>query len=374
MHRPLKSAATPIPTTRAWVAILVVQLLLLLSACRAEPEATGPGIPGTGDPVEFIRLEGITTANQYGGALDEDLARWQQELPDIQDVRIPSSADDHEQPALWLPPEGEGARPLLVVLHTWSTEYLQNIGIPFGHWARDMGWAMIHPNFRGANDNPDATGSDLAVQDVIDAVDFAADEASIDESRVYLIGFSGGGYKSLLMAGRHPDRFAAAAAWVPIHNLTDWYEHHVATSPGAAYIEQISQSCGGDPTAVEAAAESCRERSPSAHLDAARDAGIPIYIGHGLSDDIVPPSHAARAFNQLADEGDRLDDSQIQALTEYRLPDDLSGETQATTYFADQDPEVLFARESASAMLVLFEGEHDMVYHPGLEWMIRQTE
>lgn len=45
---------------------------------------------------------------------------------------------------------------------------------------------------------PPATGSDLAVQDVLDAVDFAAQEGGIDPERVFVVGFSGGGVMSLL--------------------------------------------------------------------------------------------------------------------------------------------------------------------------------
>lgn len=361
----IRRSASPI---RSWAAATGVSLGLLLAACEQQIPVSPEGPAG-----EFARLDGVTTANLYGDAFDEGLDRWREELPRIQEVRIPSSEDGHEQPALWQPPEGDEPRPLLVVLHTWSTEYLQHIGIPFGHWADAMNWAMIHPNFRGANDNPDATGSELAVQDVLDAVDYATANAGIAEDKVYVIGFSGGGYKALLMAGRHPDRFAAAAAWVPIHDLTEWYRHHTEIDPSASYIEHIEQSCEGSPTADDQARERCDQRSPSSHLDGAQAAGIPIYIGHGLSDEVVPPSHAGRAFNQLAREDDRLDESQIEALGENRLPEELQGEIGAETYFTDADPEVLFARASGPVTLVLFEGDHDMVYHPGLEWMIEQT-
>jgi predicted esterase len=350
-----------------WTAALAVGALLAVTACAPANDEEADTTPEI--DTDFVRLDGITTANEYGDAFDEGLERWQEEIPNIQDVRITSTADDHEQPALWLPAPESGA-PLLLVLHTWSTEYLQHIDIPLGQWAEQMGWAMIHPNFRGANDNPDATGSELAVQDVLDSVDFAAEEGAIDTDQVYVIGFSGGGYKALLMAGRHPDRFAAAVAWVPIHDLNEWYAHHVATDPEAHYIDHISSSCEGSPATDPAARESCAQRSPVTHLDGAREAGVPVYIGHGLSDPIVPPSHAALAFNQLADEADRLSDEEVEAIGNNELPGHLDGSIDTETYFGDDDPEALFARRSAAATFVLFEGEHDMVYHPGLEWIV----
>jgi predicted esterase len=318
---------------------------------------------------DFPRLDGVTTAEDYAPFGDEGIGRWREDVPGIERVRIPSTMDDHEQPALWLPPGGDGPQPLLVVVHSWSTDYLQHLGIPFAEWAEESGWGMIAPDFRGVNDKPEATGSELAVQDVIDSIDFAAGEADIDEDRVFIVGFSGGGLMSLLMAGRHPDRFAGAVAWVPILDLVAWYEYNVKERPDAHYPGHIRASCGGDPTADASAREQCEQRSPRTHLDAAREAGVPVYIGHGLSDPIVPPTHSLLAFDQLAGDGEAVEDDVREAVADNRLPDEAQGSLEAETYFGDDDPEVFYARQAGPVTVVLFEGEHDMVYNPGLEWM-----
>jgi hypothetical protein len=39
--------------------------------------------------------------------------------------------------------------------------------------------------------------------------------------------------------------------------------------------------------------------------------------------------------------------------------------------FRSDVPEVLFARTSGPVTLVVFDGEHDVAYHPGLEWAHR---
>jgi dipeptidyl aminopeptidase/acylaminoacyl peptidase len=278
--------------------------------------------------------------------------------------------DDHEQPLLWLPPpEDAEEAPLLVLVHSWSFGYLQNIGIPFAQWAEDHGWGLVAPQFRGPFDGPEATGSDLAVQDVVDAIDFALESGDLDADRVYVIGVSGGGMMSLLMAGRHPERFSGAAAWVPIHNLVQWYRHNAEHDPDGHYVENIADSCGGDPLADQEARAECEHRSPEAHLGGAREADLPIYIAHGLDDDVVPPSHAVWAYNQLADPDDRLGQGVVRALGQHRLPNRLDGSVEAETYFRGPDPEVHFARRSGPVTLVVFEGEHDMAYHPGLEWI-----
>jgi acetyl esterase/lipase len=314
----------------------------------------------------FSRIEGITTAGDFGPFGAEDLQRWQDEVPDIEHVQIPSSADDHRQPALWLPPNRDGSQPLLVVLHSWSSAYQQHLGIPFALWAQEHGWGMIHPNFRGVFETPEATGSDLAVQDVLDAVDFAVEEAEIDEDLVFVIGFSGGGMMSLLMAGRHPERFAGAVSWVPVYDLVDWYLYSL-DYPDRDYPQQIVASCGGDPTADQDARGECRHRSPRTHIEGAE--GVPVYIGQGMSDTIVPPDYAFRAFNDLADPADRVGDDVLQAARERRLVSRLRGEVEAETYFGGPDPQVFFSRSSGPVTLVAFEGGHDMVYHPGLEWI-----
>src|SRR5882724_8315779 len=83
--------------------------------------------------------------------------------------KITSSKDASQQPALFYAPPGQQRTPLLVFLHSWSTDYKTA-----GGWdevldeSRRRGWVVIVPNFRGMNDHPEACGSDLAVQDVID--------------------------------------------------------------------------------------------------------------------------------------------------------------------------------------------------------------
>lgn len=323
---------------------------------------------GDGEIDGFERVEEATVTDlTYGGA---GLRRWLDEVPRIADVRVRSTIDDYEQPVLWLPHEEDEPRPLLVVLHSWSVDYLQHLGIPYALWADEQGWAMIHPDFRGVHDSEESTGSDRTIQDVIDAIDWAAEHAPIDTDRVFVTGFSGGGMMALNLVGQHPDRFAGAVAWVPIYDLVAWY--HFA--PGLAYARQIENSCGGAPILGTDAQSECSQRSPSHHLDAAREAGVPVYIGHGTEDTVVPPVHAGWAFNHLADADDRLSDDELAALESISLPGELDGAIEAETYFHAPDPDVRFARQSDNVTLVLFESGHAAVYNPGLEWMVNVAD
>jgi dienelactone hydrolase len=323
-----------------------------------------PG-PDTGVEQPFGRLAGLVTHRDYAPP-GSGAAAWRAGGPRHRGGPHPSTADDHQQPAMWLPPSGEGDRPLLLVVHSWSTDYTQGTGIPFALFAEHHGWAMIHPDFRGPYRNAQATDSDLAVQDILDALDFAIAQGGVDADRVYLTGFSGGGMMTLLMAGRHPERFAAAAARVPIHDLVHWYRYNVAE--GTRYAAEIRASCGGDPTGNDAATLQCLHRSPTNHLQYAVEAGVPVYIGHGLSDTIVPPVHALWAFNQLVEPADRVDQAALEAADRRTLPSELRGRVEAETYFAPEDPEVFFARSSGPVTVVLFDGGHEVVNHPALQW------
>ncbi len=148
------------------------------------------------------------------------------------DIRIPSTHDSYQQPAYWLPSDG-AKRPLLLVLHSWSSNYNQQLNVSFTRWADANDWAMIAPDFRGANNNPQATGSDLVIKDIKDAVNFALANDDIDPTKVFMIGFSGGAFAVLNMAGEAPELFAGGIAWVPVYDLVEWYTYP-AHSPQAS--------------------------------------------------------------------------------------------------------------------------------------------
>jgi len=322
-------------------------------------------IPPLEEPT-FESVEGINTIRDFSELTSAGLGLWQESVPDIEDLTITSTADDTDQPALWLAPDGDGDQPLLVILHSSSAEYLQHAGIPYAMFADENGWAVIAPQFRGINDDPESTGSDLAVQDAVDAIDFATSQEGVDPNRVYAVGYSGGGTMSLLLAGRHPDKVTAVAAWGPPYDLIDFYQQSLAA--GRGYAPNIRAACGGDPTESGEAEEECLHRSPLTHLDTAREEQVPVFIAQGIHDSILSPRHGAGAFNQLADPDDRLSDEQLEVIGDGGIPDDLSEPVSAETYFEEGDPAPVLARQSGAALLVLFDADHDMAYQPTLRW------
>lgn len=297
-------------------------------------------------------------------------AAWRTAAPEVEVVTITSTADSSLQPALFYSSGSPHPKPLLVVLHSWSADYLQHFSIPYGVWAVENDWVFVHPNYRGPYTNPDATGSELAVRDVLDAVAYAREHARVDDSRIYVTGFSGGGMMTLIMVGRYPRLWAGAAAWVPVYDLVDWYQ--VTKGATHDYSGYIEQSCGGPPLPGTPAEAECRKRSARTYLKRAKWKRVQVYIATGIRDNFVPPSHTLRAFNDLARWRDRIRRKEIEYINEHHaLPEDLAGEY-ADSLYADAGVKLLFERQSRNAVIKLFEGRHDVIYNAGLLWLSRQ--
>jgi pimeloyl-ACP methyl ester carboxylesterase len=288
-------------------------------------------------------------------------------------IDIPSTKDGTLQKVIYWRPESAAhdasgpAVPLIVFLHSWSGGFEQ--GPPWIAQAKKMGWVLVAPDFRGPNSRPEACASDLASQDILDAVAYARHDARIDASRIYLIGGSGGGHMSLVMAARAPDLWAGVSAWVPISDLAAW--HAESKTRKNNYAKMLEQSCGGPPgPATEA---EYRYRSPLFHLAAAK--GVPLDINTGIHDGhtgSVPVSHSLHAFNVLAAQDKQIPVGDIDSMVrERKVPAKLAAETQA-------DPErqkaVLFRRSSGNARVTVFEGGHESESSAGVLWLSRQRK
>jgi len=311
----------------------------------------------------------FTLASRFpGGEGASGLGAWKQRVPGVEAITLKSSADGAEQRAMFYDSGAPAKRPLLVVLHSWSTDWRQNIGIPYAMFAAQNDWIFVHPDFRGPYLRPEAAASDLAVQDILDAITYAKQRGHVDESRIYLAGFSGGGMTSLAMASRHPDIWAGVVAWAPVYDIPDWYVYNRKHAPKRHYARFIEGVCGGAPRPGTRAFQACERRSPSALITRAKQAGVPIYVATGIRDDIVPPQHSIRAFNDLADPADRVGDDVLAKLLAPTATRRVSVTSNDDFYTRAGAPAYL-TRTSGSATLVLFEGGHDVVFDAGLAWL-----
>jgi len=307
---------------------------------------------------------------------DDNESVWPAE---VKEVSITSRLDGSAQPALFWTPEGEGPHPLLVALHTWSGDYRQSDSQNYWQFCREQGWVFIHPNFRGPNVQPGACGSEAVVQDVLDAVEYAKSHSQVDSRRIYLVGCSGGGYLTLLMAGRSPSTWAAVSAWVPISDLAAWHAQCSAPgNPNQGYAGNLEAACGGAPGSSAAVDSQYTRRSAITWLS--QVAGLPVDINAGIHDGhtgSVPVSHSLRAFNALAAVNGSpemiLTDSQIDSIVANQsLPPELQGQTEPDSLYGEKT--VLFRRNAGLVRVTLFEGGHEIVYRAALTWLKRWSK
>ncbi|MBO5689595.1 MAG: alpha/beta fold hydrolase [Lentisphaeria bacterium] len=292
--------------------------------------------------------------------------RQQKITAQLTEVDYPCSFDQSKQKAYTYIAQGENARPLVVALHTWSGNYKQDCS-DFAEYCIQNNWNFIFPNFRGPNWTPQGCGSDAVVADIRDAAEYMKKVAKVDLDRVYLIGGSGGGFATLLMAARHPELWTAVSAWCPITDLAQWHEECTRNNYG--YYKHMRAAFGGNPLEDAKAQTEAVKRSPATYLNPE----IPclVDISTGIRDTLVPISHALNAFNLLALPADRIAAEDIEFMQKnFQIPAKFGTPENDPAFKAHK---VLFRRQSNRARITLFVGGHNILGKTGLEWLSRQS-
>ena len=237
------------------------------------------------------------------------------------ELLIESTLDHMLQPSLFYRSDSSEKRPLLVGLHTWSFDRFNQVKnmVPY---AEKYDFNLLLPEFRGKNTagNPNcqkACGSEFAKQDIRDAIDYVIANENVDPKHVFLLGSSGGGHMALLMAGMIPEYFEAVAAFVPITDLSAWYDQT------DQYKRSILACCGGENR------KEMLRRSPVTYIDTAAKGNIKLF--HGKWDPVVPFSQSVTYFSEM----------------QKRHPD-------------------------AKVYLDVFDGKHQMVIKQAMYWFLSQ--
>jgi dipeptidyl aminopeptidase/acylaminoacyl peptidase len=181
-------------------------------------------------------------------------------------------------------PDGDGPHPVLVRVHggphsidmdRWDPDLLAPV---------DAGMVVAMVNYRGSSGFGRAWRDALTgdpgfpeLEDVLAGLDDLVARGIADPARVVLSGRSWGGYLALLGAGRHPERWVAAFAGVPVADYVTAYEDE---SPILQAMDRVL--FGGSPADRP---DLYRERNPLTYVDAVRG---PLLIMAGEHDSRCP--------------------------------------------------------------------------------------
>jgi dipeptidyl aminopeptidase/acylaminoacyl peptidase len=288
-----------------------------------------------------------------------------------QRITIRSTRDGSLQPSYIIVPPGYNpngpAVPMVVALHTWNYT-LEQRHQEFETGATQRNWIYLFPNFRGVDDHPEACGSDLAQQDVIDAVAWTRTHMKIDDKRIYLWGWSGGGHMALLMASRQPELWTAVSAWAGITDMAAYYREQ---DPGT---DSQLRGCMGDAPGASAAVDAqYTARSPITNI--ARASSTPIDIWNGRDDSDVSPTHAIQAFNRLAAATGSSLISREEA-TQLTRPNGHLNRPQLSDQTIDTKlgREIFLRRTAGRSRITIYKGSHETIAAPTFEWFEKNVK
>ncbi len=273
-------------------------------------------------------------------------------------AEIPPQAGSSMQRARFYAAKGEEPRPLVVSLHTWSGDYNQED--PLAAEALLRNWNYIHPDFRGANNRPEACGSPRVIADIADAIRYAVRNAPVDTAEIHVIGVSGGGHAALMAFLQLPLQVASFSAWVPVTDLEAWHWESLARKNRYAGDVLLCTSPGETLNGAEA-----RRRSPlfaSPAINRKGKSSLFLYAGiHDGYSGSVPVSHTVAFFNRIArawypgNETLPVSDSLLLSLVTRRM------NSHPDTLLTLAGRKVHLLRQAPGLSLFLFEGTHEML-------------
>lgn len=174
-------------------------------------------------------------------------------------------------------------------LDGWATSYVR-----WSELAAARGYVVFSPNYRGSTgrgvayskaDHQDLGGKEF--EDVIDGIDFLAQQGYVDPGRVGIGGFSYGGYFSAWAATKHTEHFKAASMGAGIANWVSF--------TGTSDIPQENSMVHWN-LDVFKNMEKAWSRSPLAFVEKSQTA---LLISHGDKDDRVPISQGWEIYTAM---------------------------------------------------------------------------
>ena len=163
----------------------------------------------------------------------------------------------------------------------------------------DAGFAVVHVNYRGSTgygskwrDAIEGRPGLTELEDIAAVHDWAVRSGLADAARTAIVGYSWGGYLTLLALGTQPKRWAAGVAGVPVADYVAAYEDEM--EPLRAFDRALF---GGSPQDLP---DLYRQCSPLTYVDAVE---APVLVLAGENDPRCPIRQVDNYLDALAERG-----------------------------------------------------------------------
>ena len=284
-----------------------------------------------------------------------------------------SSLDGYSQDIYYYKSTKNNPQPLIVQLHSWSytADSLKTIGLDA--IAKNKNYNYLFPNFRGVNNHAKACCSEFVLADLDEAIDWALKNMNVDKHKIYVVGYSGGGYATLAMYMKSRHTISAFSAWASISDLTAWYKESVERKN--KYAAEIIKCTGADNKFDSLKA---KERSPLAWktpVKKRKKSTLQIFAGihDGHNGAVVPISQSINFYNKI------VGDYKEKELTKY-VSDENEKTMLTTQTFPVTDTSrklanrlIYYQNSSKKVMLTIFEGGHELLSHQALEYIEKRN-
>lgn len=280
--------------------------------------------------------------------------KWEK---DCKLITIKSTIDSCFQKAYFYKTTSNRPQPLIISLHNWSGNYSQYDGLSALCIKNEFNY--IHPNFRGPNTNPNACLSEKVISDIDDAIDYAKKNANVDESKIYIIGASGGGYTGLGAFIKSKHEIARISIWVPITDLISWYNY--GKSKNKAFIFDILECTSSNKSELNLL--EAKNRSPiywRIPIEKLKNCKISLYTGinDGIDGD-VPISQSINFYNKTLERLNVKDSSKYITITD-KLK--LQSSNIPLGQFGEiSNRKVYLFKNYQNIQLTIFDGNHEML-------------
>ena len=254
-------------------------------------------------------------------------------------------------------------QPLVVELHSWSNSSSSQNEI-LAQEVHQKGWNYILPNFRGVNNTVKACCSEFALSDIDQTIDWAIKNLNVDRKRIYIAGYSGGGYATFAMFMKSRHKIADFSAWCGISDLVAWYDQSLERKN--KYGPEILL-CTGSGSSLDV--EKAKSRSPlfwKTPVKKRKKSFIQIYAGiHDGHTGSVPISQSLLFYNKIIEDAGNKDPKVFASNEE--IQDLLNESEQYSTGKSIQGRAVRFEKKYKNISICIFEGGHYILRKAAIE-------